>query len=61
MELLRSSELTVTEIAFDAGFSDSNYFARKFRQVVGTTPSAYRRMRAGASRAVLASISTVMN
>jgi len=41
--LLRQSELTMTEIALEAGFSDSNYFARQFRAVTGTTPTAYRR------------------
>jgi len=42
MRLLEASERAVTDIAFDVGFSDSNYFARKFRQVVGCSPSAYR-------------------
>lgn len=36
------SRLPVTEIAFRCGFNDSNYFARQFRRVMGTTPRRYR-------------------
>lgn len=43
MHLLANTDLSITRIAFDTGFSDSNYFARKFRQVVGVSPSVYRR------------------
>lgn len=41
--LLRRTEHSVTEIAFQVGFSDSNYFARQFRTLLGVTPSRYRR------------------
>jgi len=41
--LLATGSKTVTEIAFDVGFSDSSYFARVFRREVGLSPSAYRR------------------
>jgi AraC-like DNA-binding protein len=41
--LLRRTELTVTEIAFQVGFSDSNYFTRQFRKLIGVTPGQYRR------------------
>jgi len=44
--LLRRTELNVTEIAFQAGFSDSNYFARQFRKLLNATPSDYRRQHA---------------
>lgn len=40
--LLRRTEHSVTEIAFQVGFSDSNYFARQFRAQLGVTPSQYR-------------------
>src|SRR5262249_22696843 len=40
--LLRSSHLSITEIAYRTGFRDSNYFSRQFRQVMGVTPRAYR-------------------
>jgi len=41
-ELLRNSEYPITEIAFDCGFADSNYFARCFRKVMNATPKQYR-------------------
>ena len=39
---LRATDDPVTDVAFDVGFQDSNYFARQFRRVMGTTPRAYR-------------------
>lgn len=47
MRLLQQTDLTVTEIALDSGFSDSNYFARQFRHLRGCTPSDYRRRTGG--------------
>jgi AraC family L-rhamnose operon transcriptional activator RhaR/AraC family L-rhamnose operon regulatory protein RhaS len=41
--LLRTTDLPVTRIALDAGFSDPNYFSRQFRKVMGISPSEYRR------------------
>jgi len=41
--LLRRTESSVTEVAFQVGFTDSNYFARQFRKLLGVTPSQYRR------------------
>jgi AraC-like DNA-binding protein len=41
--LLRQSELSMTDIALETGFGDSNYFARQFRLVTGRTPTAFRR------------------
>jgi AraC-like DNA-binding protein/mannose-6-phosphate isomerase-like protein (cupin superfamily) len=38
----RRTGLTITEVAFRCGFQDSNYFSRKFRQVMGTSPRRYR-------------------
>lgn len=40
---LSHSDLTVTEIAFSVGFSDSNYFSNVFKRQVGISPMAYRR------------------
>ena len=42
MGLLRNSSLTITEIAVQVGFNDSNYFSRQFRQVVGDSPREFR-------------------
>ena len=40
--LLRNTDRRVTEIAFDVGFNDSNYFTRQFRKGTGLSPRAYR-------------------
>jgi AraC family L-rhamnose operon transcriptional activator RhaR/AraC family L-rhamnose operon regulatory protein RhaS len=42
-DLLRRTDRSVTDVAFDVGFSDSNYFARQFHKVLGCTPRDYRR------------------
>ena len=44
--LLRRTGQSVTEIAFQVGFTDSNYFARQFRKLLGVTPSQYRKQNA---------------
>jgi two-component system response regulator YesN len=41
--LLRYSALTVTEIAFSVGFSDSAYFSLVFKKSVGASPTEYRK------------------
>lgn len=43
MELLRSTRLSVTEIAAACGYSGSSYFAERFSQAKGCTPTQYRR------------------
>jgi len=42
-DLLRTTDLSVTEVAGFTGFDDANYFARQFRNVMGLSPSAYRK------------------
>ena len=42
-ELLKQRDLTIAEVAGRVGVPDSNYFSRLFRQLVGVTPTAYRR------------------
>jgi AraC-like DNA-binding protein len=46
MDLLRNSDLTVTEIALEVGFNDSNYFTRQFRRIVGDPPRSFRQRNA---------------
>lgn len=41
-KLLRQTEASVTEIAYEVGFRDSNYFARQFRKHFGVSPRQYR-------------------
>ena len=43
MELLSTSNLNISEIAYNLGFSDPNYFSRTFQQVYGKTPSSIRK------------------
>ena len=40
--LRRNPQETITAIAFDCGFTDSAYFARRFQQQFGLSPSQYR-------------------
>jgi len=41
-EFLHQTSAPVTDVAFQVGFQDSNYFARQFRRVMGMPPSEYR-------------------
>jgi len=41
-DLLRHGDVRITEAAFECGFSDSNYFSRQFRRIMGLSPRAYR-------------------
>jgi signal transduction histidine kinase/CheY-like chemotaxis protein len=40
--LLKESNQTITEIAFNVGFSDSGYFSRIFRREIGMSPEMFR-------------------
>lgn len=42
-KLLRTSDLNMTEIAVQTGFSNSAYFAKTFRELRGLSPSQYRK------------------
>ena len=37
------SDHSISEIALESGFSDGNYFARKFKEVTGYSPREFRR------------------
>jgi AraC-like DNA-binding protein len=41
-QILRREPLRITEVSEAVGFSDSNYFSRQFRQVMGVSPREYR-------------------
>lgn len=41
--LLLQSDNTITMIAYDMGFSDSNYFSRQFKKIKGVTPREFRK------------------
>lgn len=42
MKRLINTDMSITEIAMDIGFNDSNYFSRQFRQALGQTPRNFR-------------------
>ena len=42
MELLRTTELAVAEIAKRLGFDEVSVFSRQFKQIVGVSPTAFR-------------------
>jgi AraC family transcriptional regulator len=41
-ELLLGKKVSISEIAFLAGFADQSHFTRVFKRYVGTTPGAFR-------------------
>ncbi|OZM81604.1 helix-turn-helix domain-containing protein [Pseudonocardia sp. MH-G8] len=45
-DLLRSADLGVTEVCHLVGFSSLGSFSARFSELVGTSPSAYRRVHA---------------
>jgi AraC-like DNA-binding protein len=45
--LLRQTDRRITEIAFDVGFNDSNYFTRQFSKNMGISPREYRLSKGG--------------
>ncbi|MEK4466248.1 AraC family transcriptional regulator [Paenibacillus sp. FSL H8-0315] len=40
--LLKHSNLSITQISHECGFSDSNYFTRQFTKIYGMSPKVYR-------------------
>ncbi|OLT13102.1 hypothetical protein BJF78_22850 [Pseudonocardia sp. CNS-139] len=46
-DLLRSANLTVTEVCHVVGFASLGSFSARFTEVVGVSPSEYRRRHAG--------------
>ena len=48
VELLRDTDMTISEIAYACGFSGPSYFSEMFRRDLFTTPTDYReRLRRG--------------
>ncbi|MDR3515930.1 MAG: helix-turn-helix domain-containing protein [Azospirillaceae bacterium] len=44
MRALSSTDDSITDIAFDSGFNDGNYFSYCFNKMAGVSPRAYRRL-----------------
>ncbi|MHB0939438.1 MAG: helix-turn-helix domain-containing protein [Armatimonadota bacterium] len=53
--LMQEGDAGVTDIAFEVGFGDSNYFARQFRAIMGCSPRDFRRRAAAAKVGLLGS------
>jgi two-component system response regulator YesN len=41
-ELLRSTDMRLSDIAMEIGYNEPNYFSHVFRKVEGITPKEYR-------------------
>ena len=41
-ELLKSTDMPISQLAYQCGFADSNYFTRVFKELRGMTPREYR-------------------
>ena len=41
-QLLRTTDMTVSEVAFCCGFTDANYFSRTYKRIKGSTPRETR-------------------
>lgn len=41
-DMLKSSKLTITELAFSVGYADMSHFSRIFKRIAGCTPSQYK-------------------
>lgn len=41
-ELLRASNLSIAEVAFNSGYTDCSYFSAQFRKAISLSPRAYR-------------------
>jgi len=42
-DLLKNTEMSITEIAYESGFHDSNYFSRQFSSIMGVSPRNYKK------------------
>lgn len=43
--LLKTTALSIKEVAFESGFSDQRYFSTTFKQIMNMTPTEYRKTR----------------
>ena len=42
-ELLCNTKFNITEVAYEVGYNDPNYFTSVFRRTIGITPSQYKK------------------
>lgn len=41
-QLIRTTNMSISEIAFSVGYNDSNYFSYAFKKHIEMSPKAYR-------------------
>ena len=41
--MLKNTNKSIRQVAYDCGFNDSNYFSKVFKEVVGISPLQYKR------------------
>ena len=56
MSLLRRGDLSVTDVCFEVGCSSLGTFSTRFTELVGTSPSAYRRQAARSAAGIPACV-----
>lgn len=44
-KLLMNTDLNIVDISYDCGFNNLSHFNKQFRQIIGKTPSQYRKLR----------------
>lgn len=42
-KLLETTDMSITELAYELGFSSSNYFSSVFKKILNTTPQQYKK------------------
>lgn len=57
MALLRRGDLSVTEVCFEVGYSSLGTFSTRFAELVGMSPSTYRRLAATSTAGIPACVS----
>lgn len=53
--MLKTTTLSISEIAGKCGFNDSNYFTRQFHRLAGDSPSSFRKSKKSANDPVMMS------
>jgi AraC-like DNA-binding protein len=56
MTLLRRGDMSVTEVCFEVGCSSLGTFSTRFSELVGISPSAYKKMAGDAARGIPACV-----
>jgi len=44
IELIKNTDMSISEIAFEVGFNSVSYFIKVFKEYVGTTPFKYKKI-----------------